>query len=147
MNLESTLIQYHAKQSLLFSLKRIVITKIIRTFLETGTISFLLLNTSVSRTYIFLWWIETELSFLSSSSNEDDLSSYVILSARSCNKFIFFIKTSVIKHPDYGRYSNWDVTNAFKTVFLFLGAFLANTLSFDMLFHTEAEYVIFKREF
>ena len=45
-----------------------------------------------TRACIFLWWIETELSFFSRSSNEDDLSLYVIFDALSCKECILLLR-------------------------------------------------------
>ena len=64
LDLDRAAIQCHVRRNLP-SFKQLVITKVIWThsFIISGAILFLTLNISVARACIFLWWIETELSF------------------------------------------------------------------------------------
>ena len=126
LDLYRTTIQCHAKQNLLsFSEtngyyevhKNIFGAKIY--FIISGAILFLTLNISVARACIFLWWIETELSFFNRFSNGDDLSPYVILNALSCKEFILLLRLLLWNIQTKGQYPNWDVIYAFITVFLF----------------------------
>ena len=95
-------------------------------------------NISVARACIFLWWIETGLSFFNKSQNEDDLWPHVILNALSCKEFILLLKPLLWNIQIKGQYPNWDVTNVFVTVFLFLRHIyeptIANTLGFWLVF-------------
>ena len=95
---------------------------------------FLTLKISVARACILLWRIETDLSFFNRSWNEDDLSPYVIYNALSCKGFTLLLIPLLWNIQAKLQSPNWDVTNAFITVFLFLrhmdGATLANALSF-----------------
>ena len=134
-----------------FSKKRLAFVGLIfgskSSFTISGAILFLTLNISVAGACTFLWCIETQLSFFSRSSSEDDLSPYVTLNVLSCKEFISLLRALLRNIHTKGQYPFWDIIHAFITVFLFsrhmYGATLANALSF----FTEVVYVIFKREF
>ena len=78
------------------SLKRIAITKIIPIHIERKTFfnNFwcnIILNISMTRTFIFLWWIEIGLLFFISLGNGNHLSPYVFLNACLCKEFILLL--------------------------------------------------------
>ena len=143
------------------ALKRIVITKVIRThfwskkFFHNFRCNIMQLynfeHFSRFKVCILLWWIETELSFFNRSWNEDDLSPYVILKALSFKEYILLLRPLLWNIQTKGQYQNWDIIYAFITVFLF---FKTNVWSnscwcaeFLACFFTEVVCVIFKREF
>ena len=80
---------------------------------------FLTLNISVTGAGIFLWWVETELSFLNRSWNKDDIKPYVILNVLSYEEFILLLRLLLWNIQTKEQYPNWDVTNAFTSYFLF----------------------------
>ena len=131
------------------ALKRIVITKVIRThfwskkFFHNFRCNIMQLynfeHFSRFKVCILLWWIETELSFFNRSWNEDDLSPYVILKALSFKEYILLLRPLLWNIQTKGQYPNWDIIYAFITVFLFFlrqmcGAILADALSFWLAF-------------
>ena len=94
---------------------------------------------SVVRAWMMLWWIEIGLSFLNKSWNDDDLSQYVIFSAHSFKEFILLLRSLLWNIQTKGHYRNWDIINAFITVFLLFRhmcrAILANVLGFWLPFY------------
>ena len=134
------------------ALKRIVVTKVIRTHFWSNIMQlYNFEHFSRFKVCILLWWIETELSFFNRSWNEDYLSPYVILNALSFKEYILLLRPLLWNIQTKGQYPNWDIIYAFITVFLF---FKTNVWSnscwcaeFLACFFTEVVYVIFKREF
>ena len=126
------------------SLKWIGITKVIWTHFRSKKLFHIRCNIIFNfehlraRACIFLWWIETELSFLNSSWNEDDLSPYVILNTLSCKEFILLLKPLLRNIQTKGQYPNWDVNKCFHNCLPFsrhmYEATLANVLSFWLAF-------------
>ena len=93
------------------------------------------LYSSVARTCIFLWCMETELSIAKRSVKEDVLSLYITRKHLSWNLFILLFKVRLWNIHNNGL--TWDLKNAFISSFLFLlfrkGAILARVLIFALV--------------
>ena len=70
-----------------------------------GKILFVTLHISVPRAWIFLKWIEIELSFFSKSWNKNDLSPYVIFNVLLCNEYILLL--TLFRMGFFGAAHGW----------------------------------------
>ena len=110
-------------------------------FIISGAILFLTLKISVARACIFLWWLESELSFFNRSI-QDNLSPYVIVNAHSCKACILLLRPLLWSIQAKGQCPNWDVTNAFIIFSFFfpkkdacIEQLLLMHWTFDLLFY------------
>ena len=127
------------------SLKSIGITKVIWTHFKSKKLFHIRCNIIFNfehlrvRACIFLWWIETELSFLNRSWNEDDLPPYVILNTLPCKEFILLLKPLLRTFRLRDNTQIEMLTNVFTTVYLFqdicMKQLLLKRWVFDLLFY------------
>ena len=77
-----------------------------------------ILYISIPRLSMFLWWMVKEWSFWSNSWNKLMLSSYTILSERSCKWLIFLFNTLPLNIQSSGQWRNWASMKDFISILL-----------------------------
>ena len=101
---------------------------------QNWNIPLILLNSSIAKSWMFLWWNVTDPSFSNSSSKLMFSSGKTSLRQRSCKWLILFSKRRVWNIQTSGQYLNWVLKKAFISFCLLAwfikGALLERALTF-----------------